>query len=82
MRGRPRTTWRRTFKKECNKEHVCRLDKLEYVQNSSKKNRGGWKDNVTALCTFWQRAMMMNEKIHSNDWKMIDACHQGLLRKQ
>ena len=48
-RGRPKTTWRRTVKKEQNKAGW----KSWGVAKVDRKDRKCWSDCVEALCTYW-----------------------------
>ena len=50
VRGRPKTTWRRTAEKERNMAGW----KSWNVAKAADGNRECWADNVTALCAYWR----------------------------
>ena len=49
VKGRPRTTWKRTVEKDHNKAGWTSWS----IARMAGKNSAGWKDNVTALCALW-----------------------------
>ena len=50
MRGRPKTTWRRTVERERNKAGW----KSWNVAKAAARNRECWSENVSALCAYWR----------------------------
>ena len=53
--GRPETTWRRTLEAERRKAGWRDWGTARVAA----KDREAWRENVTALCVYWGRAMMM-----------------------
>ena len=53
VRGRPKTTWRRTVEREREREKQGRVEELECSQGAA-RNRECWSENVSALCAYWR----------------------------